>query len=97
MWVAACCSRAYQSASARIRRPSASGFVTSTVRPEAVRITSEGRIASGADHVLAGREHAEARRAGGSSSAIAPSAASTAAPPPMSPFWRTMSDCGLRK
>ena len=21
----------------------------------------------------------------------------TAAPPPMSPFWRTMSDCGLRK
>ena len=34
---------------------------------------------------------------GSSSSAIAPSAASTAAPPAMSPFWRTMSDCGLRK
>src|SRR5215217_5053412 len=38
--------RAYQSASARISRPSASGFVTSTVRPAAVVITSDGRTAA---------------------------------------------------
>ncbi len=31
------------------------------------------------------------------SSAMAPSAPITAAPPAMSAFWRTMSDCGLRK
>ena len=34
---------------------------------------------------------------GSPSSAIAPIAPTTAAPPPMSAFWRTMSDCGLRK
>ena len=34
---------------------------------------------------------------GSPSSAMAPSAATTAAPPAMSAFWRTMSDCGLRK
>ena len=88
--------RAYQSASARISRPSASGFVTSTVRPAAVVITSDGRIASGPIMFSqAGRTPRTA--SGSSSSAIAPSAASTAAPPAMSPFWRTMSDCGLRK
>ena len=37
--------RAHHSASARIRRPSASGLVTSTVRPAAVVMTSVGRIA----------------------------------------------------
>ena len=37
--------RAYHSASARISRPSASGLVTSTVRPAAVVMTSVGRIA----------------------------------------------------
>ena len=37
--------RAHHSASARISRPSASGLVTSTVRPAAVVMTSVGRIA----------------------------------------------------
>ena len=50
----------------------------------------------GPDHVLARGEDA-VTWTGRPSSAIAPSAASTAAPPAMSPFWRTMSDCGLRK
>ena len=88
--------RAYQSASARIRRPSASGFVTSTVRPAAVVMTSDGRIAS-APIMFSHAGRTPTTASGSSSSAIAPSAASTAAPPAMSPFWRTMSDCGLRK
>ena len=88
--------RAYHSASARIRRPSASGLLTSTVRPAAVVITSVGRIAvplsmfsqAGTNPVT---------DSGSPSSAIAPSAATTAAPPAMSAFWRTMSACGFRK
>jgi hypothetical protein len=95
MWVAPS-RRAQVSASARIRRPSASGLVTSTVRPASVLITSLGRVAVPLS-MFSQAGTTPVTHSGSSSSAIAPIAASTAAPPAMSAFIRTMSDCGLRK
>src|SRR3954467_4786098 len=66
--------RAYHSASARIRRPSASGFVTSTVNPAAVSMTSDGRIASGPT-MFSHAARTPITLTGRSSSAIAPSGA----------------------
>ena len=59
-------------------------------------MTSDGRIASGPT-MFSQTARTPVTLTGRPSSAIAPIAASTAAPPAMSPFWRTMSDCGLRK
>ena len=59
-------------------------------------MTSDGRVASGPIRFSQAGMTPMAT-SGSSSSAIAPIAARTAAPPAMSPFWRTMSDCGLRK
>src|SRR4030088_2169064 len=72
--------RAYQSASASIKRPSASGFVTSTVRPAAVVITSVGRIALPLS-MFSQAGTTPVTESGSPSSAVAPRAATTAPPP----------------
>ena len=89
----ACC--AYQSASPRISRPSASVLMTSTVLPLGARQDVAGLDRAAARHVL-GRRHdaddADRRLRAARSRACAPT---TAAPPAMSSFIRSMPSAGL--
>ena len=87
-WVAPC-SRAYQSASARTRRPSASVFVTSIVLPFTALTMSPGRYASPPGMFSQAATTARTRT-GIPSSRDRAAAASTAAPPPMSVFMSLM-------
>ena len=86
--------RAYQSASPRMSRPSASVLFTSTVRPEAPRRMSPGLVAlpPGMFSVIGTTAMA---RIGSFCSAIDRSAATTVAPPAMSSFIRSMPSAGL--
>ena len=82
-------SRAYQSASARMSRPSASVLEISIVFPLSAVTMSPGRNAWPLGRFS--QEGTTARiRTGSSSSAIAPIAARTAPPPPMSDFISSM-------
>ena len=82
-------SRAYQSASARISRPSASVLEISIVLPLSAVTMSPGRKAWPLG--MFSQEGTTVRmRTGRPSSAIAPVAARTAPPPPMSDFISSM-------
>jgi hypothetical protein len=85
---------ANQSASPRIRRPSASVLRTSTVLPLALRSTSPGRSAP-PPGMFSAAGTTPMTRSGIPSSAIARMAAITAAPPAMSSFIRSMPSADL--
>src|SRR5437763_278010 len=86
--------RAYQSASARTRRPSASVLMISIVLPFAARTMSPGRKASPPGMFSAAASTATART-GRPRAAIAPMPCSVPAPPAMSPFIASMPLAGL--
>ena len=86
--------RAYQSASARTSRPSASVFVTSIVLPFIAVRMSPGRYAW-PPGMFSQDATTLSTRTGRPRSAIAPVASITAAPPAMSPFMSSMRRDGL--
>ena len=88
--------RAYQSASARTSRPSASVLLISIVLPFAARRMSPGRNASPPGRFSAAARTAIART-GSPSAAIAPMPCSAPAPPAMSPFMSSMLRGGLQR
>ena len=92
-WVAPSC-RAYHRPSPRIRRPSASVLITSTVLPDALVSTSPGRIAL-PPGMFSAVGTMPMTRIGAFSSAIARIAQATAAPPAMSSFICSIFSAGL--
>ena len=82
------------SASARTSRPSASVFITSTVRPPYIVSTSPGRVAE-PDTMFSAIGTNVLTLTGSSSAAIARVACTTAAAPAMSDFMSVMLWAGL--